>query len=154
MPVLVWSLLIGLVAGSRTMMAPVAISWAVALGRLHPHGTALAFLGSWITVAIFSALATGELVGDALPITPSRKVPLQFGARLASGALTGAAIGLSAEAGAAGLAAGLIGAAIGTLAGAALRARTARAIGRDLPAALLEDAIALGGAALIVAKLT
>ena len=154
MPVLVWSVLIGLVAGSRTMMAPVTIALAVAVGHLHPRGAAFAFLGSWITVAIFVALAVGELVADALPATPSRKVPLQFGARLASGGFSGACIGLSAGAGAAGAVAGVAGAAIGTLAFSALRARVAGALGRDLPAALLEDAAAVSAAAAIVATLT
>jgi uncharacterized membrane protein len=32
---------------------------------------------------------------------------------------------------------------LGTLGGSALRARLAKAIGRDLPAALIEDAIAI-----------
>jgi uncharacterized membrane protein len=39
---------------------------------------------------------------------------------------------------------GIVGALIGTLGGRALRARLAAAFGRDQPAALLEDAIAIG----------
>ena len=39
---------------------------------------------------------------------------------------------------------------IGTRGGAAVRARLAAAFGRDLPAALIEDVIAIGGAILIV----
>jgi uncharacterized membrane protein len=46
---------------------------------------------------------------------------------------------------------GAIGAVIGTLGGRALRARLAAALGGDRPAALIEDVIAIGGAALIVA---
>ena len=37
---------------------------------------------------------------------------------------------------------GVVGAVVGTLGGAAARAAGARAFGRDLPAALIEDAIA------------
>jgi uncharacterized membrane protein len=42
---------------------------------------------------------------------------------------------------------------IGTIGGYAFRARLAAAFGSDRPAALLEDAIAIGGAFLIVAAL-
>jgi uncharacterized membrane protein len=85
--------LIGIIAGLRTMMAPTAVSWAAALGWLDVSGTWLAFLGYTWTPWILSALAAVELVGDQLPSTPHRTVPVQFGARLASGALAGAAIG-------------------------------------------------------------
>ncbi len=49
-----------------------------------------------------------------------------------------------------GLIAGAVGAVIGTYGGAELRARMAAAFGRDLPAALVEDVIAIVGALLIV----
>ena len=55
-------------------------------------------MGHWLTPWIFSVLAIVELVTDQLPSTPSRKVPQQFGARLVTGALCGAAIGASAGA--------------------------------------------------------
>ena len=47
---------------------------------------------------------------------------------------------------------GMAGAIVGTLAGAELRARLSRAVGKDLPIALLEDVIAIGGALLIVSR--
>ena len=43
----------------------------------------------------------------------------------------------------AGIVVGAVGAVIGTIGGSALRARLAQAFGKDLPAALTEDAIAL-----------
>jgi uncharacterized membrane protein len=46
--------------------------------------------------------------------------------------------------------AGVIGAVIGTLGGAEARARLAAAFRQDRPAALIEDLVAIGGAALIV----
>jgi uncharacterized membrane protein len=52
-----------------------------------------------------------------------------------------------------GLIAGILGAVIGTVGGYAFRARLASAFGKDRPAALIEDAIAIGGAFLIVAAL-
>ena len=42
---------------------------------------------------------------------------------------------------------------IGTLGGRAVRGGLAKTFGSDPPAALLEDAVAIGGAALIVAML-
>jgi len=48
-----------------------------------------------------------------------------------------------------GMIAGIIGAVIGTLGGRAFRAKLATALGSDRPAALIEDAVAIGGALLI-----
>ena len=150
MSVYVLALLIGVVAGLRAMTAPAAISWAAHLGWLPLDGTPLAFLGFAYTPYVFTLLAAIELVTDQLPHTPSRTVPMQFGARLASGALCGAALGASAGGLGIGLAVGLVGAVVGTLGGARLRARLATILGRDLPAALLEDALAVAGALAIV----
>jgi|SRR6476469_1516049 len=149
----VLALLVGVVAGSRAMMAPAAVSWAARLGWLHLSASPLAFLGYAYTPWILTILALGELVTDQLPTTPSRTVPMQFGARLATGALSGAAIGASAGALAIGLVAGIIGAVIGTLGGRAVRGRLAAAFGNDHPAAFTEDAIAIVGALLICSAL-
>jgi uncharacterized membrane protein len=147
------ALLIGVVAGLRAMTAPAAISWAAWLGWLPLQHTPLAFLGFAVTPYILSVLAIGELITDQLPKTPSRTVPVQFGTRLVSGALCGAAAGAPHNALLAGLLAGAIGAAIGTLGGARVRAWLAGAMGRDLPAAIVEDIVAIGGATLIVMTL-
>ena len=137
------ALLIGVVAGLRAMTAPAAVAWGAYLGWLPLAGTWAGFMGHWIAVAIFTVLALVELVTDQLPSTPSRKVPQQFGARLVSGAFTGAIIGTAGGALIAGLIAGIIGAAIGTYGGAEVRARLAGTLGRDLPAALIEDVVAI-----------
>jgi uncharacterized membrane protein len=139
------ALLIGVVAGLRAMTAPAAVSWAAHLGWLPLQHTPIAFLGATVTPYILTVLAIGELITDQLPKTPSRKVPMQFGARLVTGAVSGAALG--------GAVAGLIGAVVGTLGGASARGALARAMGRDLPAALIEDVVAVGGAALIIMAL-
>ncbi len=147
------AVLIGVVAGLRAMTAPAVVSWGAYLGWLPLGGTWLAFLGSIWAVAIFTILAVVELVTDQLPSTPSRTVPPQFGARLIMCALTGAAIGAaqaSVTALVIGLVAGLVGAVIGTLGGARGRAWLAGLLGKDLPAALIEDVIAIGGGLLIV----
>ena len=137
------ALLIGVVAGLRAMTAPAAVAWGAWLGWLPVAGTWASFMDHWIAAAVFTVLALFEFVTDQLPSTPSRKVPQQFGARLVSGAFTGAVIGTAGGAPIAGLIAGIIGAVIGTYGGAEVRARLARAFGKDLPAALIEDAVAI-----------
>jgi uncharacterized membrane protein len=146
----VLALLIGVVAGLRAMTAPATVSWAAHLGWLHLEGTPLAFLGATVTPYIFTLLAVGELISDQLPKTPSRKVPVQFGGRIIMGGLSGAAIGASGGSLVGGLVAGAAGAVIGTLGGYEARSRLAQALRRDLPAALLEDLLAIAGAAWIV----
>jgi uncharacterized membrane protein len=151
MSIYVFALLIGVIAGLRAMTAPAAVSWAAYLGWLPLAGTPLAFLGFKVTPYIFTALAILELVGDQLPKTPSRKVPVQFGARIVSGAFCGAAVGAAGGALVGGLIAGAVGAVIGTLGGYEFRSRLVAATGgKDLPIALLEDVIAIGGAYWIV----
>ncbi|SCY33495.1 DUF4126 domain-containing protein [Microvirga guangxiensis] len=142
MGILLFSALIGMVAGLRAMMAPAAVSWAASLGYLDLEGSWLAFLGYRFTPWLLTLLALGELVADQLPSTPSRKVPIQFGTRIVTGALSGAAIGVAGGSLVAGLIAGAIGAVIGTLGGAAIRSRLAKRFGMDRPAAFIEDAVA------------
>jgi uncharacterized membrane protein len=145
---------IGIIAGLRAMTAPAAVSWAARLGWLDLAPTSLAFLGYAFTPWIFTVLAIGELITDQLPSTPSRTVPVQFGTRIIVGALTGAAIGAHGGSLATGAIAGIIGAVIGTLGGRAARGKLAAAFGQDRPAALIEDAVAIIGAWLIVASIS
>ncbi len=144
------ALFIGVVAGLRAMTAPAAVSWAAHLGWLRLDDTWLAFLGYAWTPWILTVLAIVELVTDQLPSTPSRTVPVQFGARIAMGALSGAALGAARGLLLFGAVAGVVGAVIGTLGGRTARARLAAAFGRDPPAALIEDAVAILAALLIV----
>lgn len=148
----VLALLIGVIAGLRAMTAPAAVSWAAHLGWLPVANTPLAFMGWAYTPYIFTLLAIVEFVTDQLPQTPSRKVPQQFGARIISGALCGATIGAAGGSLIGGLVAGAVGAVIGTLGGAAARGALARALGKDLPAALIEDVVAVVGAYFIVSS--
>ena len=153
MSILLFAFLIGVVDGLRSLTAPAAVSWATRLGWLHLENTWLAFLGAAITPYIFTVLAIGELIADKLPNTPSRKAPPGFGARLVMGAISGAAVGAQGEQLVAGLLAGAVGAVAGTLGGYEARSRLVRATGgKDLPIALLEDAIAIGGAFGIVSR--
>jgi uncharacterized membrane protein len=153
MSIYVLAFLIGGIAGLRTMTAPAAVSWAAHFGWLPLGDSWAAFLGYTMSPYIFSILAILEFVSDQLPQTPSRKVPLQFGARIVSGAFCGAALGTASGALAGGLVAGVLGAVAGTLVGYEFRSRLVKATGgTDLPVALLEDVIAIGGAVWIVAS--
>jgi uncharacterized membrane protein len=143
------ALLLGVVAGLRTMTPPAMLAWAAHLGWLDLENTGLAFLASIWSRGILTVAAVGELVADQLPSTPSRTVPVQFGARLVSGGFCGAAIGLGRGAPIVGAVAGVVGAIIGTLGGRYGRARLAATFRRDPPAAFLEDAVAIGAAMLI-----
>ena len=84
-----------------------------------------------------------EFIIDQLPSAPSRKAPGGFGARIVSGALSGAALGAPSRWLIAGGIAGIVGAVIGTLGGYAARARLATALRRDMPAAFTEDTVAI-----------
>jgi uncharacterized membrane protein len=103
--------------------------------------TSLAFLDYGWVRWILTVLALGELVTDQCPRGRAATVPVQFAERIVTGALSGAAIGASSGS--------LI---VGTLGGHAARAKLAIAFGKDLPAAFVEDAVAIL-AALVIVKL-
>ncbi|CAH1693165.1 Putative membrane protein [Hyphomicrobiales bacterium] len=144
------ALLVGIIAGLRAMTAPAAIAWAAYLGWLNLSATPLAFMGYTWTPWIFTVLALVELVADQLPSTPSRTVPVQFGTRIVVGALCGACLGAAAGNLAIGAICGAVGAVVGTLGGRSVRGGLAASFGKDPPAALIEDAVAIIGAFLIV----
>lgn len=151
---LVSALLLGIVSGLRSMLAPTIVSWFAWSGALTVANTPLAFMGYRFTPFILTVFAIGELIVDKLPSTPSRKAPPGFIARIVTGALSGATIGAAGHSLAMGLILGVIGSVAGTFGGSAARARLAAVFGRDLPAALLEDvvAIAIGVLSLSVIK--
>jgi uncharacterized membrane protein len=144
------ALLIGIVAGLRALTPLAAVSWAAWTGTLPLAATPLAFLGYRWTPWIATVLALAELVSDQLPGTPSRTVPVQFATRVVVGALCGAALAVASAGWVAGAGLGAAGAVLGTLGGAAARGRMAAAFGSDRPAALIEDAVAIVAAVLIV----
>ncbi len=148
----VLAFLIGIVAGLRSMTAPAVVSWAARLGWLHLENTWLSFMGAAITPYIFSLAAIGELINDKLPKTPSRKAPGPFGARIVMGALCGAAFGAPSGSTIGCVVAGIVGAVAGTMGGYAARTRASKAIGKDLPIALIEDAVAICSAFLICGR--
>lgn len=140
------ALLIGVVAGLRSLTAPAVVAWAAYIGWIDLHGTWATWLTNIIAVIIFTVLAVGELINDKLPKTPARTAPPIFAARIVTGGLAGAALGAWPHWTFTALGAGVIGAVLGTLGGYQARKRLVAATGgRDLPIALLEDAVAIAG---------
>lgn len=148
-PALVLALLIGVIAGLRSLTAPAVVAWAAlpALGWINLSGTWASWVGNIITVVILSLLAVGELVNDKLPKTPPRTAPPVFAARIIMGGFSGAVLGTPFGHPWTALGAGIVGAVLGTLGGYQARTRLVKvAGGKDLPIALLEDAVAILGA--------
>lgn len=149
--VLLLALLIGVVAGLRTFTAPAVVAWGAMLDWIVLDGTWAQWMAHPITVTVLTILAVGELITDQLPKTPSRKTPMQFGARLVVGGFAGAVLGTAFGYTFGGLGAAVVGAVLGTLGGYEARRRlVARNGGRDLPIALFEDGVAVVGGLILV----
>lgn len=132
---LLLALVIGFAAGLRVFTPP-----AVLL---------LVTRGGWLGI-LFAALALGEYVADVLPQIPPRTQFPSPVLRAASGAYCGYAVAvLTGTSPIAGAALGLAGAALGLYGGLAARLRLIAAIG-TVPAAIAEDAIAIGLSVLAV----
>lgn len=148
---LVLAVLIGVVAGLRAMTAPAVVAWGAFAGWIDVDGRWSQWVAHPITVTVLTVLLLVELVTDQLPKTPSRKTPMQFSTRLITGAFAGAVIGSASYHTFSAIGAGVIGAVLGTLGGYEARRRLVAANGgRDLPVALAEDVVAVGGGFLIV----
>jgi uncharacterized membrane protein len=136
MIVLLSAFALGLVAGLRTFTAPAAVF--LARGGV---------LGIVLAVA-----ALGELICDKLPQIPSRTSPPALIARIVSGAIVGFLIvGTGGGLAVAGAVVGIAGALAGAFGGRAARVAAIARIG-PIPAALIEDVIAVGLAAFVVTR--
>ena len=151
---LLLAFLIGVIAGLRALTAPAAVAWA-GFGRGVLHNTPLSFMGRLPAAIIFTVLALLELYADQLPTTPSRLAPAGLIARIVTGGLSGACLAAAdAESIALGCLLGAVGGVVGAFAGYYARTGLVKALKvPDLPIALLEDAIAIGGAIVIVSLL-
>jgi uncharacterized membrane protein len=135
------ALFAGIVSGLRAFTAPAAVAWGATLLYFDVSNSWLWFMGyQW----------TPWILTDQLPSTPSRKVPVQFGARILMGTLAGGTLGAAGNLIAAGIGLGAFGAVVGTLGGAWARRQMAASFGNDRPAAFVEDVVAIVGAALII----
>jgi uncharacterized membrane protein len=135
---------LGVAAGMRSQAPLALLALAVRGGRIDAGGGLLRLLGARAVVPLAVAALAGELVGDKLPVTPSRLDPGPLGGRVVIGAAAGAALAHSAGRGrTSGALAGGLGAA-GAYAGYHLRVRAARATGLADPVlGAVEDALAL-----------
>lgn len=144
----------GVIAGLRSFTAPAAVCWAAHLGWLHLGDSRLAFLGTTAAVYISSAMALGELVLDKQPWMAARTKPGPLIDRIVMGALSGAAFCISTgQSIAAGAISGGVGALVGTYGGYQARHRIVTNLKvADIRVALVEDAVAIGGALLVVSR--
>ena len=151
--VLLWAFLIGVIAGLRALTAPAAVAWA-GFGHGILNHTPLRFMGRLPAALVFTVLALLEMYADQLPSTASRLAPAGLISRIVTGGLSGACLA-AADAGsiALGCVLGAVGGVVGAFAGYYARTGVVKALKvADLPIALLEDAIAIGGAIFIVSR--
>ncbi len=151
---LLLAFLIGCVTGLRSMTGPAAVCWGAHLGWLKLSGSPLSFLANKISLIVFTLFAIGEWIGDKLPQVPSRISPGPLAVRCIFGAGCGAAVCISSQNSLLlGAILGAIGGVAGAFAGYSLRRwLTVQQHFPDLPIALLEDALAIGGGILIVSR--
>ena len=151
---MIWMVVLGISTGMRTLTATAVLCWYAWLGLLPQHGWTF-WAGNLISVIVFTLMALGEYVGDTQPSTPSRTTLPQVSARLVFGALAGSlAAQAQTEPVAGGVVFGVAGVLIGTYGCHWLRMACARRLGRDLPVALSESALALGLALLAAYRLS
>ena len=145
---------IGVIAGLRAFTAPTVTSWAAYLGWMHLQHSPLGFLGSIITVVIFTLLAAFELFNDKRPNTPSRTAPGGLIARIITGGFSGAAIGVaSSQLVKVSVLLAAIGAVVGAFGGYQVRTRLVKALNvPDYVIAVVEDLAAIGGGLFLVSR--
>ena len=141
-------ILIGAVAGMRSMLPLAAISYA-ARQRKPPRDRALLrLLGQPLTGTSLLALAVGELLGDKWRAAPDRISAAGLAARITTGALAGAALAASDER----RSAAMVGAGAAVMASYvsfALRVGAMNRFGR-VRTGLAEDALALAATLYLV----
>lgn len=141
---------IGALAGLRPMMTLAVISYAAREGWVRPGRSPLTTIISGHLHKRIAEFAVTEFISNKLPFDRSRMSVASLGSRIAAGAVCGAAIHSSTHLPAEKAAIlGGLGAVAGTIIGHQLRARLNREI-PDFMVAVIEDALALGGGALIV----
>jgi uncharacterized membrane protein len=86
------SLLIGLVAGMRSLTPIAAVSYAAKRGVLPPGAGVHSLVSHPAFSIVAFVLAGSELVGDKVPGAPDRIVAAGLAARLLAGAMSGAAL--------------------------------------------------------------
>lgn len=134
-------------------------AWLLALGigivsglRVFTPIAAIALVRGGVWGYVLALVAIGELIADMLPTIPSRTAFPSILIRPLSGAFAGWAIAtMHGSSPVLGAILGIVGALVGTYGGHAARLAAIARIGA-VPAAVVEDAIAIGLAALIVTR--
>jgi len=139
------AILMGLVAGQRTMTPLAAVAVAAGRGGLSHEPRAGRLLAHRGVAATALALAAGELAGDKLARAPDRVAPAGLASRAVTGALAGAALAPRGQRRVAALAAGTTALAAAWLGWRARQSAQAR-IGR-VASGFAEDAAVIAGAA-------
>jgi uncharacterized membrane protein len=157
-------ILIGFMAGLRSMTSLAAIAWAQKWGWLLPRGV-FAMAGSTPAQVLLSAAASGEHFVDKLPFTPSRLQTPSLIVRANTGGLSGAIMASAGgESPTRGALLGAVGAVLGSYAGYHFRmALTSKAVASaeargsstevaKLLVAVVEDMIAVAGSFWVLSK--
>lgn len=138
----------GAVTGLRSMTGPALVSRSLAGGLLGGMGKTVRprWFGTRTTAKTLAVLAVGELIADKLPFVPDRTSTGPLLGRFVGGGICGAAICVANDE------SPWMGVLLGGLAatGAAFAGREFRRIAAekgkpDLPVALVEDIVAIGG---------
>jgi uncharacterized membrane protein len=138
---------LGVVAGLRSMAAPAVLGWAAHEGRVR---VPVRGLRQKRAAEVVMTMAVGEIIADKLPFMPNRTSAPSLAARVVSGALVGGALCASKRKPVRlGVLAGAVGALVGTYGAFHLRHRLSQRV-PDKLVAVAEDAIAVGGGALLV----
>jgi uncharacterized membrane protein len=144
------SFLIGLIGGQRAMIPLAAVALAAASGRMPAESGVVRVLSNPLFAGGAVSLASAEMVGDKLKSAPDRVVPIGLAARFLTSAIAGAAFAPRRRRwlGAA------VGGATATVAshfGWRLRLKS-MSRRSQLTTGLVEDAVLIGCAALLVAS--
>lgn len=153
--VFVLCLLIGCVAGLRSMMAPAILCAAAYLQWVHLEGTPFAFFGWSAMLWIFTLAAIGELIYDKLPVARARTEPLGLVTRAITGGLCGAALTASERQNlVVGALLGAIGGVAGAFAGYNIRHGIVTHVRLpDFVVAVIEDLLALSGGLFVASRM-
>ncbi|MEP7015130.1 MAG: DUF4126 family protein [Verrucomicrobiota bacterium] len=143
---------IGSMSGLRAFTPLAFVSWLGVWGWLPSAGSPFAFLGTTICAVIVSILALVELIGDKLPKTPARTAAAPLGARIITGAMSGASI---CFAGGRHWILGIVAGAIGSIAGAFGGYHLRRFLVQhlripDFVVALIEDFVTIAGTLILL----
>lgn len=86
------TMLLGMLAGMRSMTPPTLVSLYLNRNQLGRNGTLTNFLGSGNSLTAFTLLALGEITADKFPQAPNRTFAPALVGRLGTSALASAAL--------------------------------------------------------------